>query len=346
MVIARSVSGPVRTLAAGVQNIERGDYGHRVNVLQQDEFGDLGRAFNSMAVGLEERDRVRSLLGKVVSPEIAEELLTRGVALGGEDREVTILFSDVRNFTTMSEKQTPQAVLNLLNTYLEGMSAVIDRHDGVVDKYIGDAIMALFGAPLQHEDDADRALSCAVEMIEALAAVNVKLKEDGFPRLDIGIGINTAVVVAGNMGSSNRLNYTVIGDGVNLAARLESACKQYGAHILVSEFTMAKLRGTYCNREVDKVVVKGKTEPLGIFEILGYHTEETFPNLVEALNHFNGGLELYREAKWDAAMDSFRNVLDLNPKDRLSETYIERCRYLKANPPEDEWDGIWVMTSK
>ncbi len=169
---------------------------------------------------------------------------------------------------------------------------------------------------------------------------------EGKKPVDIGIGLNTDTVVSGNIGSKKRMDYTIIGDGVNLASRLESACKQYAARILISEFTYKKLRGTYRTREVDLVVVKGKTKPVAIYEVLDYHTDETFPNLMDVVNQFKDGVAKYRGGKWDAAIEAFREALRLNPKDKLSEIYIERCEKLKGTPPEGEWNGVWVMDEK
>ncbi|MFH1605297.1 MAG: adenylate/guanylate cyclase domain-containing protein, partial [Pseudomonadota bacterium] len=164
--------------------------------------------------------------------------------------------------------------------------------------------------------------------------------------VDIGIGLNTDMVVSGNIGSKKRMDYTIIGDGVNLASRLESACKQYGTHILVSEFTYAKLRGTYRTREVDLVVVKGKTKPVAIYEILDYHTDETYPRLIDALGYFRDGLAKYRQGKWNDAMAQFAEVVSINPADKAATLYVERCGYLSENPPGGDWDGVWVMESK
>ena len=183
-------------------------------------------------------------------------------------------------------------------------------------------------------------------MISQLNAWNLKRAGEGKLPVLIGIGLNTDVVVAGSIGSQKRTNYTVIGDGVNLAARLESACKQYAARILISEFTYKKLRGTYRTREIDLVVVKGKTRPVGVYEVLDYHTDETFPNLMNVVNQFKDGVEKYRGGKWDAAISAFREALRLNPADKLSEIYIERCEKLKLDPPQGEWDGVWVMEKK
>ena len=222
-------------------------------------------------VALRERDRVRDLLGKVVSREVATELLRKDVTLGGEERAVTVLFSDLRNFTSMSELLSPQEMLGVLNRYFTRMSAIVETHGGVVDKYMGDALMALFGAPLGHPNDADRAIQTALEMTEALDDLNRQWHQRGLPTIGVGIGINTDVVVAGNMGSETRLNYTVIGDGVNLASRLEELTKTpgYEARIIISGSTLAAARERYRTRRLGEVAVKGKQKPTEIFALLG-----------------------------------------------------------------------------
>jgi adenylate cyclase len=269
--IARGVSKPVLQLAEGARKIGEGDYQYRVNVNQPDEMGLLATSFNHMSAGLAERDQVRDLLGKVVSPAVAAELLRKAVTLGGEEREVTVLFSDVRSFTTMCEALPPQEVLGTLNRYFTRMSAIVEAHGGVVDKYVGDAIMALFGAPLANPDDADRAMETALEMCEALDELNSQQQVRGHPAINVGIGINTDIVIAGNMGSQTRLNYTVIGDGVNLASRLEGLTKtpEYATRIIISRTTLAKAKGRYQTRSLGEVAVKGKQKPTEIYALLG-----------------------------------------------------------------------------
>lgn len=268
--VARSVSRPVRDLARGARKIEEGDYAHRVVTRQRDEIGTLATAFNNMSHGLAERDRVRSVLGKVVSPAIAAELMGKELVLGGEERNVTILFSDIRDFSGICERLSPTEMLDLLNLYFTKMSTIIERHGGVVDKYVGDALMALFGAPVTHPQEADAAMSAALEMCEALDELNREEQSLGRPTLRMGIGINTDVVIAGNMGSQARLNYTVIGDGVNLASRLEGLTKnpEYDARIIVSAATLAAASGEYETRPLGEVAVKGKQKPTEIFALL------------------------------------------------------------------------------
>jgi len=249
--------------------VAAGDYTQRIELPRADELGQLATAFNQMTAGLAERDRVRNLLGMVVSPEIATQLLHSDLKLGGEEREVTILFCDLRNFTSFSERMAPAEVLTLLNRYLDRMSAIIERHGGVIDKYMGDAIMALFGAPVAVPDASARAVAAARDMAGALESLNAELRNEGKSALAFGIGINTAQVVAGNVGSKTRLNYTVIGDGVNLASRLEGLTKDpaYATPIIVSEATLAAINPRPFARELGEVKVKGKAEAVRIFAL-------------------------------------------------------------------------------
>ena len=291
--------------------------------------------------------RLKSTMSRYMDPGIADKLVASGAEmLGGQSVTATVLFSDVRSFTTITEQLGAQGTVALLNDYFTLLVDCIQREEGMLDKFIGDAIMAAFGIPVPHEDDTDRAVRAAVAMMKELHTWNRQRIADGKLPVDIGIGLNTDQVVSGNIGSKKRMDYTIIGDGVNLAARLESACKQYGAHILVSEFTYRQLRGTYYSREMDVVIVKGKTKPVSIYEILDYHTEETYPNLNEALRQFKSGLQFYRQQRWDEAMTAFGEVLALNPADKAASIYKERCEHLKQQPPGKDWEGVWVMDSK
>lgn len=291
--------------------------------------------------------RLKSTMSRYMDPGVADRLVAAGgEALGGRNVPATVLFSDIRGFTSITEKLGAQGTVALLNDYFSLMIEPIQREQGMLDKFIGDAIMAVFGVPVGHEDDADRAVRAAIGMIRDLAAWNVERAARGMPPVNIGIGLNTDTVVAGNIGSRKRMDYTVIGDGVNLAARLESACKQYGAQILVSEFTYAALKATYTTREIDLVVVKGKSQPVAVYEVMDHHTEATYPGLIDALHRFRDGLALYRRRRFADAAAAFREVLALNPADRAAALYIERSEYFGRTPPRDDWDGVWVMEEK
>jgi len=291
--------------------------------------------------------RLRSTMSRYMDPGIADQMVANGAEmLGGKNVPATVLFSDIRSFTTITEQLGAQGTVTMLNEYFTLMVDCIQREEGMLDKFIGDAIMAAFGIPVGHEDDPDRAVRTAIAMVSELRNWNQVRAGEGKPPVEIGIGLNTDLVVSGNIGSKKRMDYTIIGDGVNLAARLESACKQYGARILISEFTYRALRGTYRTREVDIVVVKGKTRPVSIYEVLDYHTEESYPSLQDAMGLFRNGLQSYRKRKWDAACKLFEEILVLNPHDQVAELYVERCRHMAVNPPPAEWDGTFIMESK
>lgn len=290
--------------------------------------------------------RLRTTMSRYMNPTLATQLIDSGeLVLGGKSGVGTVLFSDIRSFTLLSEQLGPEGTVNLLNSYFTLMVDCINEEDGMLDKFIGDAIMALFGVPIKHDDDPDRAVRCAIQMIKTLQAFNHDREKQQLLPVHIGIGINTDQIVTGNIGSPKRMEFTAVGDGVNLASRLESACKQYGTQILVTEYTMNALKGTYRNRKIDQVIFKGKTEPVFIYEILDFHTAETFPNMMETLNYFQSGLELYTIGKWIEAIKMFQASSDLNPHDQLCHLYLERCRFLQENQPDD-WQGIWVMTEK
>lgn len=308
-----------------------------------------GKPIGSMLLieDISSEKRLKATMSRYMDPGIADQLVASGAeVLGGQDVIATVLFSDVRSFTTITEQLGAQGTVALLNEYFGLMVDCIQHEEGMLDKFIGDAIMAAFGIPVAHEDDCDRAVRAAVAMMRALTQWNRQRAGEGKPPVDIGIGLNTDQVVAGNIGSRKRMDYTIIGDGVNLAARLESACKQYGAHILVSESTYRRLRGTYYSREMDMVVVKGKSRPVAIYEILDYHDEESYPNLGESLRQFRAALALYRQQRWDEAALAFAEVGRINPEDKAVRIYEERCRYFQAHPPASDWDGVWVMEAK
>ena len=294
--------------------------------------------------------RMKSTMSRYMDPELADQLMATGGEnediMGGKQSVGTVLFSDVRSFTTITEELGAQGTVKLLNDYFTIMVDCITDEGGMLDKFIGDAMMCIFGTPVPHEDDPDRAVRAAIRMMTDLKTFNEKRANEGKMAIDHGMGINTDSIVSGNIGSPKRMDYTVIGDGVNLAARIESACKQYGAHILISEFTYKAVKATYRTRQVDYVIVKGKTEPVGVYEVLDFHDDDSYPNLVEALGMFNDGYRSWNHGKWDQAIKLFNSVLKINPNDKAAKLYVDRCNHMKKNPPKGNWDGVWVMTSK
>ena len=291
--------------------------------------------------------RVKTTMARYMSKEVADQLIESGEAvLGGKDQKVSILFSDVRNFTTISEALGARQTVSMLNDYFEEMVEVIFHHGGILDKYISDAIMALFGAPFNGPQDADNAIAVANGMIVSLRELNRRRTIQNKDVIDIGVGISTGDVIAGTIGSPKRMEYTVIGDSVNLASRLEGANKYYGTKILVSEHTVRNMKTDALMREIDFMRVKGKDEPVGVYEILGFHTEDTFPNMSRTLAAFEDGFASYRARDWRRAADGFEAALDAHAGDQPSRIYLERTRHYLADPPGNEWDGVWVMTEK
>jgi adenylate cyclase len=291
--------------------------------------------------------RIRSTMARYMSPEVAEQLLAAGeTVLGGKDQKVSVMFSDVRNFTSISEALGARETVSMLNEYFERMVDVVLSHRGVLDKFIGDAVMALFGVPFNGEHDADDAVTVANTMFVALGQLNRERRRAGKTPLDIGVGIATGIVVVGNIGSTRRMEYTAIGDSVNLASRLESATKFYGAKILISEATRAELLHTTLLREIDRLRVQGKHEPVAIYEAMDHLTEETFPNLLPTVERYSEGIRLYRAREFKEALDCFKEALTFNPADKPSRLYVERSEHFIATPPPRDWDGVWTMTSK
>jgi adenylate cyclase len=292
--------------------------------------------------------RVKATMARYMDPTIAARMLDNDSSgiLGGVSTRATILFSDIRGFTTLTESLGAQSTVAFLNEYFSLMVDCIVREEGMLDKFIGDAIMAAFGLPLAHNDDEDRAVRAAIAMIRECRKWSEERAQRGQPMVDMGIGLNTDTVVSGNIGSPKRMDYTLIGDGVNVSSRLESACKTYSARILISENTYANLHGTYRIRNIDQVIVKGKSEPVGVYEVLDYHTSETFPQMMDVIGYFSEGMQHYRAGRFAKAIDQFQQALDRHQRDALTATYIDRCRYLIDHPPGDDWCGVWVMTGK
>ena len=288
---------------------------------------------------IEKRGRyLKKAFSSYVSAELVDEIVKNPdrLKLGGEKREVSILFSDIRGFTTLSESLTPEELVRLLNEYLAPMTRIVMEEKGTLDKFIGDAVMAIYNAPLNVAGHAGRACRSALAMLDRLGELNAEFGARGLPPLDIGIGINTGEAVVGNMGADMRFDYTAIGDNVNLASRLEGLNKYYGTHVLVSESTRSQAEGHFF-REVDLVRVKGKNEPVAVYELLRERGQAESP--------FDRALALYRAEDFFGASELFAGIA-AGAGDRVSELYLERCREFIATPPQAGWDGVYVAKSK
>jgi len=294
---------------------------------------------------------LKGTFAKYVSPAVVEEILRdpSNIELGGKKMELTVMFSDVRGFTTISEKLDPRALSNLLNSYLTPMTDLVFETKGTLDKYMGDAIMAFWGAPIHFDNHAEKAAECALLMLKKLKNLQDEYAAKGLPTIDIGIGLNTGDMSVGNMGSNTVRSYTVMGDSVNLGSRLEGINKEYGTRIIVSEFTQSRISKSFLTREVDWVRVKGKLQPVRIFELLGTRAPGPLaptPEIVAILPDFEAGFKLFHERRFDEAINAFTRALNLKPDDECTQLYIERCQiYLEEAPPAD-WDGVSTMKTK
>ena len=293
--------------------------------------------------------RVKSSLSRYMSKDVVEKLLADqgSPALGGVRQEVSILFSDIRSYTSLTENADAHEIVEMLNEYFTYMVDVIFEHDGILDKFIGDAIMAVFGAPFARpESDPVNAVAAALEMQGALERYNAQRVAKGQKPIDTGIGISSGEVVCGNIGSEKRMDYTVIGDGVNLASRLEGATKQYGAHIMLSEFTQARTSGRFVTRELDRIRVKGKSLPVQIYEVMG-RADQALPEAVaRRLEAHERGMKSYRQRAWRDALAAFSAASEAFPKDKVFGLYTDRCRYFLEQSPSDDWDGVWELKEK
>jgi len=344
---------PVRRLLVGTAAVEGGALDTVVPITSRDEIGRLTQSFNSMVGELRIKAQIREIFGKYVDPRIVAGLIDRPELTDakGSRREMTILFCDMKGFTTFSEGMTPAALVTVLNRYMTVISEPVRRHSGIIDKYIGDGIMAFWGPPFTGADEQAR-LAClaALDQVAALSAFRAELPDltglkRGLPEIDIRIGIATGDVVVGSIGSEQTRNYTVIGDTVNLASRLEGASKTYGTRVLISEAANRLAADAVETREIDSVLVVGKTEPQRIFELLG-RKGDVAPDLLALRDAYAEALDAYRCKDWEKARTGFQQCLDVIPCDAPSKLFLERIAQFDATAPCAEWNGVWSLVEK
>ena len=292
------------------------------------------------------RRRLRSMFNRYLSPVVITEFLEKDgtVELGGKEITGTVYFSDIKDFTAISEQTTPPDLVTLLNEYFAIATDIILRNDGLLDKYIGDAIMAIFGAPIPNNTHAHQACAAAIE-IQRLLKQNMQSQNNNQPKLLTRIGINTGSMVVGNIGSHLRLDYTAIGDTVNLASRLEGVNKIFTTNILISDSTFELVKDVFVARELDLLRVKGKKESVVIYQLVGKHGDVNEEN-VKIMTTFGDGIRWYRECAFDKAISVFESVLSTFPNDGPSRAYIGRCQKFKISPPPPDWDGVYKLDTK
>jgi class 3 adenylate cyclase/HAMP domain-containing protein len=353
---------PLVKVVATMQGIIRsGDLSHRVEVEYQDEIGELSHTFNLMIGELEraykqikkyafeavlaqkKEQRIRHIFQKYVPQELIDKFFANPESmLVGDNRVLSILFSDIRSFTTISEAMAPDDLVNCLNRYFSSMVDIIMNRKGIIDKYIGDAIMAFWGAPVKHDDDALQSVLAGLDMMDEVEVFNAHQREIGKPEFRIGIGINYGVVTVGNIGCERKMDYTVIGDMVNLASRMEGLTKTYHQPILISESLHMKVQDALPCRLLDTVAVKGKTRGVKIFTV----RRSLKPEEERVWSLHNEGMELYYARKFKEAEQKFKAVLEIDPEDFNARQLLDRCVVYAKDPPPEGWDGVEVMKTK
>ena len=353
ILVSGGITRPVRLLLEGTREVEAGHLDRSIEVITRDEIGQLSTAFNRMIEQLRHKERIRETFGRYIEPRVVEGLINQPklAAAEGQRRVMTIMFCDMKGFTTLSEGMTPQGLVKVMNRYLSTMSEPIRRHGGVIDKYIGDAIMAYWGPPFVEEtDEGQFACLAASEMIKRIAPLREEVTELLGVRViptecDVRIGVATGEALVGSIGSEIMMNYTVMGDTVNLAARLEAANKFYGSRSLIAAATVAKTDDTIQFREIDRLMVAGQTQPQAVFELLGRKDELT-PKQDLLRTRYADGLLAYRAQRWEQARAAFRAVLEAVPTDGPSSRLLSRIDHLQEHPPGADWDGAWRLENK
>jgi adenylate cyclase len=351
--VTNRLSRPVRSLASAMRDVQGGNLNIQLPVSSTDEVGRLTDSFNFFVQELRSKERMKQTFGKYIDPRILEHVLAQASSetLAGGRREMTVLFGDLVGFTSLSERLTPLVMVTLLNRHFGLQALAVQEHKGVVDKFVGDSIVAFWGPPfVKAEEHATLACHAAEAQLLALDTLRREvpditgLRRDA-PRIDLCIGVCTGEVVVGNIGSENTRSYTVVGDSVNLAARLERANRVYGTQILINESTAQAIGSQFETREIDTISVKGKTETTRIFELMsatGQLSEES----ARLREHYDQARRSYLAQDWNPAETTFRECLQIRPSDGPSRVLLERIQFLRRNPPEKEWNGVWHLREK
>jgi len=349
---AKTFSTPLLKLLHATNEIEKGNFRVEIKPSSGDEIGQLTGSFVHMGLGLEEREKVKNILGNMVDPVVVNEAMKDlGALKRGSEKEITAFFSDVASFSTISEKLQSADLASLLNEYLSSMTIILKQYDGVLDKYIGDAIVGIFNAPVDVADHQTKACLASIDMIAKLHDLRTfwKSKNAYIPEareMDIRIGLNTGPAKVGFMGTDALASYTMMGDTVNLAARLEAAGKDYGTNILITEMIKDNTGGTCFTRELDLVRVKGKNEPVKLYELICRKTDAT-QNLIDHVKFYEEGFRLYLAREWDSAIAKLsESEKAKGRKDKSARMLAERCELYKITPPDSAWDGVFTRTHK
>jgi adenylate cyclase len=351
--ITNRLSRPVRSLASAMRDVQQGNLNVQLPVSSTDEVGRLTDSFNFFVQELRSKERMKQTFGKYIDPRILEQVLAEGgeAAVASGRRDMTVLFADLVGFTGLSEKLTPLLMVKLLNRHFGLQALAVQEHRGIVDKFVGDSIVAFWGPPFVKAEE-HAMLACRAAQAQLLALDNLRrelpditgLRRDT-PAVDLCIGICKGEAVVGNLGSENTRSYTVIGDTVNLAARLERANRVYGTKILVSESTAQAIRSEFEMREIDTISVKGKTEITRVFEVMS-RAGQLSDEPVRLRERYDQARAMYLAQDWDRAETTFRECLQIRPNDGPSRVFLERIQFLRRNPPGKDWNGVWHLREK
>ncbi|MEL6321936.1 MAG: adenylate/guanylate cyclase domain-containing protein, partial [Cyanobacteria bacterium J06626_14] len=342
---------PEQTLVSkpGIEN-EGEQHSVNLSINSITDVDDESHVYGALVVmdDISDEKRLKSTMYRYMSQEVAEQALSSGeVRLGGDRKEVSVLFSDIRSFTSIAESMDAEELVIMLNEYFELMVDAVLENKGTLDKYIGDAIMAVFGSPLKLDDHEYRAVQTSIEMRHRLKDFNRDRQNRNLKPIAIGIGLNSGHVISGNIGSSRRMEFTAIGDGVNLSSRLEGATKQYGCDIVISENTYAPCKDQVWVRELDRIRVKGKNKPVGIYELVALRDEELSDRQKLKIDHYHQGRDYYLSRQFKRAISEFEDLLKhVDSNDKATKVQLHRCRYWLDHPPEEDWDGVWSLTEK
>ena len=350
--VGGGITRPVRLLLQGTRDVEAGQLDRSIDVVTSDEIGQLTAAFNRMVGQLRQKEEMRRTFGRYIDPRVAEGLINQtGAVTEGQRQVMTVMFCDMKGFTGLSEGMTPQGLVKVMNRYLSTMSEPIRSRQGIIDKYIGDAIMAYWGPPFTEEvEEARFACLAAIDMMDRIGGLRKELPELLGVRTiptecDLRIGIATGEALVGSIGSEFMMSFTVMGDTVNLASRLESANKFYGTRCLAAQATVAAAAQAVEAREIDNLVVSGQTRPQTVFEIMG-RAGELSAEQIALRAHYTEGLAAYRSRHWDGATSALKAALAVTPADGPSIILLARVERLRDNPPPADWDGSWRLDQK
>jgi adenylate cyclase len=351
--ITNRLSRPVRSLATAMRDVQQGNLDIQLPVSSTDEVGRLTDSFNFFVKELRSKERMKQTFGKYIDPRVLEHVLAQpgAEAVGGGRRDMTVSFADLVGFTSLSERLTPLLMVTLLNRHFGLQAIAVQEHNGVVDKFVGDSVMAFWGPPfVKPEEHAVLACRAAQAQLGALDALRRELPDitglrRDLPAIDLCIGICTGEVVVGNIGSDNTRSYTVIGDTANIAARLERANRVYGTQILLGETTAQMTGSQFEMREIDTISVKGKTETTRVLELLSA-TGQLSEELARLRERYEQARRTYLAQEWDSAEAIFRECLQIRPNDGPSRVFVERIQVLRRNPPGKDWNGVWQLVEK